>query len=645
VSTRDALAGAEPKIASTQRHAAVIAVLAVLVATALTALLHPLNERATFPLYYLAVLVVAAYGDTASTALSVGLSATAAYAFFLPPIDAREHTAETVVALGLFVGVAVVILVLVRRMRIKDATSFLHAREREHAESIAERETRFANTLIEAMPGIFYLYDETGRFLRWNRNFERVAGRTSEEIGRMHPLDFFVNDDKDLLRERIAEVFKQGESSVEASFVNKDGHATPYYFTGKRVALDDDVCLVGVGIDIEARERAQAALRASEARYRSTLDNILEGCQLIAFDWTYLYLNGAAAIQNRRPNDELLGKKMTDAWPGIEGSDVFALLRRCMDERIPNHEETEFAFPDGSKGWFDVRVQPVPEGIFVLSIDISVRKRAETLLRELNENLEAKVAERTLELESAKERAEAADRIKSAFLATMSHELRTPLNSIIGFTGVMLKGLAGPLNPEQVKQLGMVQGSARHLLDLINDVLDISKIEAGQLTVHHAPFDISAAVERVVSSVEPLARKKGLTLSVEASDLRPVESDRRRVEQILLNLLHNAIKFTERGAVTLNVDIVEGTNGEAPSVRMRVTDTGIGMREEDLPKLFQPFFQTDSGLGRQHEGTGLGLAISRKLTELLGGTIHAESKLGMGSTFTVSLPAARGTEP
>jgi len=512
------------------------------------------------------------------------------------------------------------------------------------AEGVADHETEFAESLIESLPGVLYLYNEQGRMLRWNRNFESVSGYTAGEIANMNPLEFFLPAEQALLRERIGEVFEKGDSSVEALFVSKDGTATPYVFTGKRIVFEGVRCLVGMGMDIAERRRAAEALSKSEARYRTTIDNILEGCQLIGFDWRYLYLNAAAAIHNRRPNSELLGIRMPDAWPGIEGTHVFALMKRCMDDRVAFHDETEFVFSDGRKGWFDVRVQAVPEGIFVLSIDISERKRAETELRALNESLERKVRERTIDLDAARERAESADRIKSAFLATMSHELRTPLNSIIGFTGIILQGLPGPLNSEQAKQLGMVQASARHLLELINDVLDISKIEAGQLEVHAAPFDLRASIERVAALVKPLIEKKGLVLHVVLpATMETMESDRRRVDQILLNLLNNAIKFTDSGSVTITVDFTDDT---APTTaeparsvaRVRVADTGIGMRPDDLATLFRPFRQIDSGLQRQHEGTGLGLAICRRLTELLGGTIHAESVYGQGSVFTVVLP-------
>ena len=239
-------------------------------------------------------------------------------------------------------------------------------------------------------------------------------------------------------------------------------------------------------------------------------------------------------------------------------------------------------------------------------------------------------------------RAEAADRLKSAFLATMSHELRTPLNSILGFTGIVQAGMAGPINPEQHKQLGMVRESARHLLALINDVLDLSKIEADQLEVSAVRFELREAIERVVASVGPLAAAKGLGLSVVIDPaLAEVTSDRRRVEQILLNLLHNALKFTEHGVVTLAADLAP-SRGSVPCARIRIIDTGIGIHEADLATLFQPFRQVDQGLARKHEGTGLGLVICRRLATLLGGAVTATSTWGRGSEFTFLLPLAKG---
>ncbi len=445
--------------------------------------------------------------------------------------------AETWVHLSVFKGLlfvlvtSLLLLLLMRWAYGAVADSYERRIEQIRAETQAENERRFSATMIEATPGVLYVFDDHGTFLRWNRNLEIITGRSGEEIARLQPLELIAPQDREAVQASIREVFTHGDSSIEAHLLTREGEALPFFFNGRRVEFDGGPCLIGMGLDLSAhRAEAQA------------------------------------------------------------------------------------------------------------------RQRIEEELRELNQNLERLVAARTEQLASALSRAESADQLKSAFLATMSHELRTPLNSILGFTGVILQRLAGPLTAEQEKQLEMVRSSARHLLDLINDVLDISKIEAGQLEVRFHALDLCQSLQRVSETIRPFAVKKNLQLEVHIpAELGVIQTDRRRFEQILLNLLSNAVKFTETGTVSLRASrtLPEPTSSAArEQVLITVEDTGLGIAASDLPHLFQPFHQLDSGLTRQHEGTGLGLAICHRLASLLGGSISVESEPRRGSRFTLILPVS-----
>ncbi len=505
--------------------------------------------------------------------------------------------------------------------------------ERRVAEDTIRNEKQFSDAMLESMPGIFYFYDAEGHFLRWNRNFETVSGYSREQISRMHPREFFPEEERAYVEERIAEVFEKGESSVEATFVSQDGTATPHFFTGRRITYNGETCLVGVGIDIAERKRAEARLRESQSH--------LNDAQRIAGigSWSYDIRSGRRGWSDQmfaifgiaksefdglddtlfefvHPDDlDRLVTAREMAITGRQRLDIeYRLVRRDGTERVV-HELADLHTNDNGE----------PISLAGTMHDITDRARIQ--------------AER-----EKRHRAEAADRIKSAFLATMSHELRTPLNSIVGFTGILLQELAGPLNPEQGKQLEMVQASARHLLALVNDVLDISKIEAGQFEVASEPFDLRQSIDRMLAQIKPQADKKQLEVHADiARELGGAIGDQRRFEQVLLNLLSNAVKFTHHGEIRLVAEkladiMLPGAQSGQPAIRLDVRDSGIGIKPHDLATLFQPFRQVDGGLSRQHEGTGLGLAICQRLTELMGGEITASSEFGKGSTFSVILP-------
>lgn len=504
---------------------------------------------------------------------------------------------------------------------------------RRTAEARLRQELAFSEALLRSLPGILYMYDEQGRFQRWNDNLERVSGYSAAEIATIHPLEFFAPDDRAALAAQIESVFERGATSVDAHFVAKDGTATPFHFTGVKAIVAGRPYLIGVGIDLSATRQAQAAQHESETRYRTLFDHAPDGILIADPELRYRDGNPAICRMLGYTHAELVTLHSKD----LVADPALVPARLSDDWLSTNYQGTwELRRKNGSMISVDVIVSKMPDGnVLALLRDNAVRLQHERALRELNESLESKVAERTQELNEALARAEESDHLKSAFLATMSHELRTPLNSIIGFTGIVLAQMAGPLNAEQQKQLGMVRGSARHLLELINDVLDISKIEAAQLEIVSAPFSIRDSIGKVLGMVAPQAASKQLKLeSVLAPGVGDMLSDRRRIEQILLNLLNNALKFTEQGQVVLSVDILAVDQ----AIRFRVTDTGIGIKAAELDTLFRPFRQLDTGLARLHEGTGLGLAISRRLATMLGGDIHVTSVVGRGSEFTVTLP-------
>ena len=274
----------------------------------------------------------------------------------------------------------------------------------------------------------------------------------------------------------------------------------------------------------------------------------------------------------------------------------------------------------------EARLAGIASGDFTRHVDVSNRDELGALAANVNQMND--------ELRRLYKELETASQHKSDFLASMSHELRTPLNAIIGFSQVLREGMVGEVNEKQREYLDDILSSGNHLLSLINDVLDLSKVEAGQVELEVAPFSLQDALQSGVVMVRERATTDGVQITVaESSDVNIVEGDERRVRQVIFNLLSNAVKFTPSGG---SVDVrATRVNGD---VQVSVADTGPGIAAEDLERIFEEFQQTEAGL-EQREGTGLGLALSKRLVELHGGQIWVESEVGEGSTFVFTLPS------
>jgi len=376
----------------------------------------------------------------------------------------------------------------------------------------------------------------------------------------------------------------------------------------------------------EALDHSQRVQRESEARYRSLVELSPDGI-MASVGGNMIFINTAGErLFGTLDENELLGKPILDRLHPDSRAEVqarFQSLEQGTDVvRVANAQALRL---DGQA--VDVEIEAV-------AIEYEGNLATQTVIRDVTERKRA-----ARELQLAKEAAETANAAKSSFLANMSHELRTPLNAIIGYSEMLEEDAVSAGQEAFVPDLQKIQTAGKHLLTLISDILDLSKIEAGKMSLRIEPCDLLSIVDEVATTVRPLAEKNGNRLEVRCPpDAGSVQADPTRLRQILLNLLSNAAKFTEKGTVSL--EVARETHNAKDWVFMHVRDTGIGISQEEAARLFESFVQADASIHRKYGGTGLGLVITRRLCRMMGGNVTLLSKAGEGSTFTVWLPAS-----
>ncbi len=558
----------------------------------------------------------------------------------------------TVQAVGPFLGKGLTesLLSLQTFMSVVAGTALLLAaaisERRRGEEALRESEERF-RAVAETAHDAIVSADRHGHITYVNRAAEQLFGYAAGDLVGQ-PLTL-------LMPERFHAAHRQGLSrflatgearvvgrTVELAGRRKDGSEFPLELSLATWKAGAEVFFTGILRDLSERRQA-------EQRFRLVVEAAPSAMLMVDREGRITLLNRQVERVFGYQEAELLGQpiellvpeRLRAHHPGHRG-------RFCAEPQARPMGAGRDLFgrrKDGSEVPVEIGLTPVQteEGAFVLAsiIDITARKGAEEALQVTNARLQEAV-----------QHAEEASRYKSEFLANMSHELRTPLNSIIGFSALLEQGVPGPLTEKQQRHVGHIHASGRHLLAIINDILDLSKVEAGRLELHPEPFLAQDVLEAAAHDMQAQAEAKRVVVQVGAGEgLGTLWADPVRVKQILYNLLSNAVKFTPVGGrVTVTarrvprppdpaIDPSRPTEGSGELLVIAITDTGIGIKPEDLGKLFREFTQLDASLARQHGGTGLGLALTKRLVELHGGTVTAASPgEGLGSTFTVTLP-------
>ncbi|AXS80979.1 PhnD/SsuA/transferrin family substrate-binding protein [Dechloromonas sp. HYN0024] len=581
----------------------------------------------------------------------------------LPPFDAPPRvTIKDIInqfgwVIGL-VGIALasgLMLFVVTLFRSNRQLKAERARTALAMSDLAATEARFRAIFenVDALAIQGYLADGTVAY--WNHASQTLYGYPPSEALNRSLLELIVPTPlQERLRDAMQWMFanKAGIPAGRLTLRHKDGHPVEVYSSHTVVDTPDRGPMIfGFNVDLKDLVSAEHALRESEARQRMILETLGEGVFGTDADGICTFINPAGLAMLGFTEREVLGRNLHNLFhhhhvDGTPYAPTECPVRKTAGDGITRRTQDAFWRKNGELFPVNLTITPtrrdgLVSGVVVSFSDISEIQRTAKELEKHRQNLEIEVRQRTEQLEIARQAAEMASRSKSAFLANMSHEIRTPLNAVLGMVHLIRRD-----NPTQlqVDRLDKIDASSQHLLAVINDILDISKIEAGKLQLDEATVDVNSILKRVVSVLGERAREKGLTLQTESAEFtRTMLGDPTRITQCLINYTANAIKFTEQGSITIRAGNIS-ENANETLLRFEVEDTGVGIAEDSIPRLFGIFEQADASTTRKFGGTGLGLAITRRLAELMGGQVGVSSRLGSGSRFWFTARLKPGSE-
>lgn len=506
------------------------------------------------------------------------------------------------------------------------------AAELEIANKELQSRQNFIDSVLNAVSDPLIVKDSQHRWVLVNDSFCYMTGLSREELINKSDYEVFPSEQAQIFWQKDNLVLETG-TIVENEEYLTDVLGQVHYLSTKKTRFFDareNPYIVAFARDLTEKKKAEEALQRSEERYRQIVETAREGIWVIDDRAKTSYCNPQMASMLGYSVEEMQGRSLYD-FIDLSARPLGENLFQRRKESLGETHDFCFRCKDGSPLWTILSATPLFDdrgqfqGALGMVTDISDRKQTEAQLRETNDRLAQIVAE-----------LERATRMKDEFLASMSHELRTPLNSILGMSEALKAQVYGTLTQSQKRSLEIIETSGQHLLDLINDILDLAKIESGKMELQVAPSSISQLCSDSLTFIKQQAHQKNIQLHCQIPEgIETIEVDERQIRQVLINLLSNAVKFTpDGGRIALEIE----ESWEEEILKFNVIDTGIGIAAENFSLLFEAFIQLDSSLSRRYAGTGLGLALVRRIVKLHGGEVTVESEVGVGSKFSVSLP-------